>query len=84
MKAKKQTFDTFDFQRGSYCITNNGILITLPCGDNFMPSFLQGNWSIKHADDETKVTVTPSIHCKKKDGKTCWHGWLRNGEFIDA
>ena len=26
-----------------------------------------------------RPTITPSVNCKD-----CWHGWIRNGEFLNA
>ena len=82
MKAKKMNFDDFDYEPGSYCFTGNGLLITLPCGDNFMP---QGKWEEKDVEDEEKITLSPSIFCHHHDDKRPdWHGFLRNGDFIEA
>lgn len=81
MKAKKcENFDKFDFEPGSYCIMENGkLFMTLPCGDNFMPD---GRWEEKDINDPNKITLMPSIFCSPK--KPCWHGYLKNGEFITA
>ena len=29
--------------------------------------------------NKERPTITPSINCKD-----CWHGWIRNGEFVTA
>lgn len=82
MKTKKfETFEEFDFKPGSYVLMDGkkDILMTLPCGHNFRPD---GRWQIENADDENKITLNPSIFCSPL--VPCWHGYLRNGEFIDA
>jgi hypothetical protein len=81
MKVKKITFDEFDNEPGSYCITDNGLLITLPCGCNFMP---QGKWEEKDSEDETKITLHSSILCRHHGERPDWHGFLREGKFISV
>lgn len=79
LKAKKfNSFEEFDFKPGSYVIMgdNNDILMTLPCGHNFRPD---GKWQITDPQDETKITLNPSIFCSPQ--VPCWHGYLTNGEF---
>jgi hypothetical protein len=83
VKAKKfDSIDDFDFEPGSYCVMKDGMIFaTLPCGENFMSD---GRWTIENAEDETKITVSPSIFCGGASGRNCWHGYLRNGEFVEA
>ena len=82
MKAKKLSHEDWNCKPGTYCLSSNGLIMTLPCGDNFMP---QGVWQEKNVDDENKITLTPSIfcHCKFNGGQG-WHGFLTNGEFISC
>lgn len=85
MKAKKfDTFEEFDFEPGSYVLVGKDfkdVFMTLPCGHNFRP---QGKWELKDIEDQNKITLSPSIFCKGSSGNPCWHGYLRNGEFIKA
>ncbi len=90
IKAKKfNSFEEYDWEIGSYVITpaegRLGVLMTLPCGDRFMPD---NKWQLTDMDDENKITLTPSIQCMGKivDGKAtnCWHGYLTEGQFRDA
>ncbi len=83
MKAKKfDTFEQCDMQPGSYALRDDSehpIFITLPCGHNFVPD---KRWQMQDLDDENKITISPTIFWSPQ--VPCWHGFLRNGEFIPA
>lgn len=78
-------FHVHDQKPGDYALgeKGKGIMAILPCGDFFYDA--DGTWNYTDREDENKITVTPSIFCHGKgDGKGVWHGFLRNGEFIDV
>jgi len=82
LKAKK--FEQFSDMGDlcDYCLeigsdNQNHPFIILPCGHFFFPD---GRWQEHDIEDETKITLTPSIFCSPQ--KPCWHGYLTNGEFI--
>lgn len=44
------------------------------------------NWTINQTADLERVTLSPSVDFQHKvDGRVChWHGWVRDGEIVDA
>lgn len=84
MQAKIFTdFSLFDRQPGSYYWdkANNELWFILPCGHDFVP---HGHWQQSNVDDPNSITLYPSIFCHGIDSNPCWHGWLTNGQFINA
>ncbi len=82
MKAKLiKGFHVFDQKPGDYAFSGIGIMLVMPCGHFFNDN--ENKWNVQNREDETKVTLSPSLFCHADD-KDCWHGFLRNGEFIDA
>lgn len=88
MKAKLITtgFHVWDQKPGDYAIVDEdhpnikGIMAILPCGHFFYDS--EGKWQYENKEDENKITVSPSIFCSPQI--PCWHGFLRNGEFVEV
>jgi hypothetical protein len=85
LKAKKyNTMDEFfAAELGAYILEKAegrlGVLMTLPCGHRFMPD---SKWTLANEADQDKITLSPSIQCSPQ--VPCWHGYLKNGEFINA
>ncbi len=40
-----------------------------------------GGWSIEHADDFARTTVSPSIKVTGRTIECFWHGFIRSGRF---
>lgn len=84
MQAKKfKNYADLDGKPGSYTIVEGSkgktVFMYLPCGHGFCPD---NQWQEKDIEDEAKITLTPSIFCSPQ--VPCWHGFLTNGEFINA
>lgn len=91
MKAKRfETIEEFDWQKGSYFTSIAAgekepcIFAVLPCGHHVRTA----GWQHELIEDETRITLSPSIFCRHSDNPrelgNCWHGYLRNGEFISV
>ena len=86
MKAKRLSDDAIPTEIGEYtivlCDGKPNPVIILPCGDRFMP---QNKWDMTDIEDETKITLSPSIFCHHENrpgSGNSWHGFLQNGEFV--
>lgn len=76
---------------GAYYVTEDRTKFHLrcPCGictkSNVLPLVADGSpytWTL--SGDPDRPTLTPSIHWFEIDGTTThWHGWLRNGYFVN-
>jgi hypothetical protein len=83
MKAHLITngFHVDEHKAGDYAIPKEalGIMAILPCGHFFYD--FAGKWNYQNKQDETMITVTPSIFCHGDGSKDCWHGYLTKGEW---
>lgn len=54
-----------------------GIMLVLPCRH---VNTIDTRWNITGIDTDTP-SATPSILCTGNEQKSCWHGYLTNGEL---
>lgn len=64
---------------GDYCLGNDGLWYAFPPVPSLGPGCLARHQVTEHPDGT--ITVSPSI---LMTGRSCWHGYLRRGEWIDC
>jgi hypothetical protein len=95
-KMKHKTIDGLEEngKKGDWCFRNRFDLIVIQYGDNRIDEVVmlpisenppQGSRFWKWNGDKEKPTLSPSILVYPREGfSKGWHGYLRDGELVEA